>query len=67
MSYISHLFMIALAGWGWVYAKYMALFDRVFNLLNCHESSDHVDGSAVCKERLGGPLKYYYREAAELF
>ena len=25
---------------------------------------NHVDGSVGCKERLGGLLKYYHREAA---
>ncbi|MGB5276847.1 MAG: helix-turn-helix domain-containing protein [Gammaproteobacteria bacterium] len=28
------------------------------------QAKNHVDGSVRCKERLGGLLKYYYREAA---
>ncbi len=28
------------------------------------KAMNHVDGSVGCKERLGGLLKYYYREAA---
>jgi hypothetical protein len=28
------------------------------------QAKDRVDGSVACKERLGGLLKYYHREAA---
>jgi hypothetical protein len=37
-------------------------FHKVFPLPNRGASGDH--GIVRCKERLGGPLKYYEREAA---
>ena len=34
------------------------------NLVGANETAGRVEGAVVCRERLGGTLKYYYREAA---
>jgi hypothetical protein len=38
--------------------------DNVLLFPTATKAVDHVDGSVGCKERLGGLLKYYHREAA---
>jgi len=38
--------------------------DNVLLFLAATKAMNHGDGSVGCKERLGGLLKYYHREAA---
>jgi len=38
--------------------------DNVLLFTKATRAMDPVDGSVGCKERLGGLLKYYHREAA---
>ncbi len=33
-------------------------------LISPDETADRTEGRVVCREKLGGLLKYYYREAA---
>jgi putative transposase len=38
--------------------------DNVLLFPTATKAVNHIDGSVGCKERLGGLLKYYHREAA---
>jgi hypothetical protein len=41
--------------------------DNVLLFPAATKAMNHGDGSVGCKERLGGLLKYYHREAARVF
>ena len=41
-----------------------AVSDKTSSVNKQSATTGHGDGAVVCRERLGGMLKHYYREAA---